>query len=483
VATTTLLPLHAGKGRTVATALGLSTDYIKNPEKTDGGEWVTAFECDPAIVDEEFMFSKRQYAALTGRDQGTRDVIGYHLRISFKPGETDAATANKIGYDLAFKLTKGNHAFLVCTHTDKAHVHSHVLINSVSLDYTKKFRNFKNSSFAIRRIADHLCVENGLSIIAKPKPSRGSYGKWQGENKVPTGRDNLRGLIDENIIIGNSLTEFLTRLKKAGVEVKHGKQFSFRPPGSKRFFRQDSLGEDYSAEAILERLTGKRIVPPKQKIVVYVATPRKLTLLIDIQAKLQQAHSPGFEHYAKIYNLKEMARTLIYLQERGIGTYDELKEKIQTSSKLFNGNQDRIKTIETRQKEISELQRQIGIYGKTKEAYAEYKRLKKHQPTAWEKFTKSEHPASVYYEAHRADIALHQAAKKYFDTLGTKKLPSINMLRTEYAKLDAEKRKLYSDHKPAREDMIALKMAKQNIDIFLGEPRQPEQKRSREQSR
>ena len=94
MATTTIIPLHIGKGRTVAKALGLTTDYVKNPDKTDNGEWVTAFECDPMIIDEEFLFSKRQYASITGRDQGERDVIGYHLRISFKPGETDAATAN-----------------------------------------------------------------------------------------------------------------------------------------------------------------------------------------------------------------------------------------------------------------------------------------------------------------------------------------------------------------------------------------------------
>ena len=115
-------------------ALGRSTDYIENPDKTDGGEWVSSYECDPVSVDAEFLYAKRQYAAPTGRDQGERDVIAYHLRQSFKPGETDPATANKIGYDLALSLTKGNYAFIVCTHVDKAHVHSHIIFNSTSLD-------------------------------------------------------------------------------------------------------------------------------------------------------------------------------------------------------------------------------------------------------------------------------------------------------------------------------------------------------------
>lgn len=186
MATTRLMPLHTGKERSVATALGKTTDYVENPEKTDGGKWISSYECDPMMADEEFLLSKRQYAQLTGLDQGERDVIAYHLRQSFKPGEIDPATANKIGYDLAMSLTKGKHAFLVCIHVDRSHVHSHIIFNSTALDYTKKFRNFWGSSFAIRKISDRLCVENGLSIIEKPKQSRSSYGTWIGDEKQPT---------------------------------------------------------------------------------------------------------------------------------------------------------------------------------------------------------------------------------------------------------------------------------------------------------
>ena len=122
MATTAIIPVHVGKGRTVATALGLSTDYIKNPEKTDGGEWVTAYECSPSIVDQEFMFSKRQYAAATGRDQGASDVIAYHLRISFKPGEIEPEKALEVGYETGLRFTGGKHAMIVAVHTDKAQV-------------------------------------------------------------------------------------------------------------------------------------------------------------------------------------------------------------------------------------------------------------------------------------------------------------------------------------------------------------------------
>ena len=103
MATTALIPLHVGKGGSVAAALGRSTDYVKNPDKTENGEWVTSYECDPLTADAEFQFSKHQYATITGRDYGRRDVLAYHLRQSFKPGEIDPATANRIGYELARK--------------------------------------------------------------------------------------------------------------------------------------------------------------------------------------------------------------------------------------------------------------------------------------------------------------------------------------------------------------------------------------------
>ena len=484
MATTAIIPIHAGKGRTVASALKMSVRYIENSEKTENGEWVTSYECDPLIADQEFNFSKNQYATITGRDQGKNDVIAYHLRISFKPGETDTATANRIGYDLAMKLTKGNHACVCCTHTDKKHIHTHIVINSTSLDCTKKFRNIKGSAFVIRKIADQLCLENGLSVIANPEPSKGkNYGKWLGKDKPLSNRKKLEQMIDTALENCKDYDSFLTNMKSAGCEVKQGKHLSIKIPEARRFTRLKSLSENYTEDAIRERLSGKRLVQPKQKTIEIAISTYRPTLLIDIQSKLQQANSPGFEHYARIYNLKEMARTLIFLKDCGVGTYDELMEKIETTTQNFNSRSDRIKEIETRQKEISELQRQIGTYSKTKDTFNEYRRLKKVRQTGFQKIIDAEHPAKVYYEANRTNITLCQSAKNYFNNQGygkNKKLPPIQMLKTEYAKLEKEKRQLYSGYKKQREEMIDLKMARQNVDMFLSEPLKPEKKRSHE---
>ena len=452
MATTRLMPLHSGKGRTVAEALGRVTDYVKNPEKTSGGDLVTAYQCNPSIADQEFLFSKRQYAAITGRERKDNNVIAYHLRQSFKPGEITPELANKIGYDLAMSLTKGKHAFIVCTHVDKQHIHSHIVFNSTALDCTRKFRNFWRSSFAVRRISDMLCLENGLSVIAEPKPSRGSYGAWLGEGKPPTVRGQLEQIIDTALGQGcKDFDSFLAAMKATGAEVKRGKYLAFKIPNGKRFIRCDSLGDDYTEAAIMERISGKRIVAPKAK----AAVKSKPNLLIDIQTKMQQANSPGFERWAKIFNLKEMARTVIYLQENGLTDLGELERACDAAVQKFNDLGDQMKAAERRMKDISELQRQIGTYGKTQEIYAQYRKLTGRKK---EKF----------YEQHSSEITACQAAKQYFNSLGLKKLPSMQSLKQEYAVLQAEKKKRYPEYRQAKEKMIELLTAKNNVERILG---------------
>ena len=495
MATTTIIPIHAGKG-TVAAALKMSVDYMKNPNKTEGGQWVTSYECDPLIADAEFLFSKNQYAAITGRDQGKRDIIAFHLRVSFLPGETDAETANRIGYELAKKLTHGNHAFVCCTHTDRDHIHTHIAINSTSLDCTRKFRNFKGSSFAIRRIADQLCLENGLSIIEKPKPSRGSYGKWLGDRKPPTLRDKLRDIIDANIVVGRSYGEFLASLKAAGCDVKPGKRTSARTPGSQRYIRFDSLGDGYTEDAIKELLMGTRDIAPRRKSggsfaqkpsddskrdnTNYTADYAAATnshnapsLLVDIQAKLAEGKGGGYRQWATVYNLKESAKTLIYLKENGIDDYEELKKKSMSASGAFAATTKRIRDIESRQKDIAELQKQIGTYGKTREIYAKYK------ASGWSR---------DFYDVHATDIILHKAAKKHFDALGMKKLPSINQLKQEYATLASERKTLYGDYHRLKDTSRELSIACANAERILGitpdtQNREAQRDRSRYESR
>ena len=264
--------MHQNKGKSIADCLADRTDYAKNPDKTNDGELLSSYECDPKTVQAEFILSKRQYDDITGRTQAS-NVIAYQIRQAFKPGEISPELANKIGYDLGMSFTKGNHAFIVATHIDKSHIHNHIIFNSTTLDCKKKFRDFLGSGRAIAKISDRICLENRLSIIENPKRSKGHYGKWLGDNKPLSHSDKLRHTIDEMLAKKpKNFDEFLQLMKSAGYEIKVGKHYAFKggeasaghasalgsaEPSQKKFIRLRSLGEGYSEDEIKAIIEGK----------------------------------------------------------------------------------------------------------------------------------------------------------------------------------------------------------------------------------
>ncbi len=178
MATTRIMPLHIGKGRTFSSAISDIIDYAENPQKTHGGRLISGYACDSRTADEEFVLAKREYIAKTGRVRGADDVIAYQLRQSFVPGEITLEEANRLDCELAKRFTKGSQVFVVCTHIDKAHIHNHIIWSAVNLDCDRKFRNFWGSTRAVRRLNDSICIENRYSIVENPKPHGKSYDKW-----------------------------------------------------------------------------------------------------------------------------------------------------------------------------------------------------------------------------------------------------------------------------------------------------------------
>ena len=226
MATTRIMPLHVGKGRTESRAISDIIDYVANPQKTDNGRLIAGFACDSRTVDAEFLLAKRQYIVATGRVRGADDVIAYHVRQSFRPGEITPEEANRLGVEFAKRFTKGNHAFVVCTHIDKSHIHNHIIWSSVSLEYDRKFRNFWGSTKAVRRLSDTICIENGLSIVENPKPHGKSYNKWLGNQAKPSHRELLRVAIDNALSQSPAnFEELLKLLQESGCEIsKRGKR-------------------------------------------------------------------------------------------------------------------------------------------------------------------------------------------------------------------------------------------------------------------
>lgn len=189
-ATTFLKPHHISSGKSIFESMQDRFDYGKNPEKTMDGTLIRAYECDPMTADAEFLLSRSQYKAITGREQKREaDVLCYQIRQSFPPGELSPEDALAIGYETATRWTKGKYAFFVVSHADWPHPHVHIYYNAVSLDSTRKYRNFFGSSFALRRLSDRVCLEHDLSVIQNPKPhSKGKflhYGAWLDDQERP----------------------------------------------------------------------------------------------------------------------------------------------------------------------------------------------------------------------------------------------------------------------------------------------------------
>ena len=452
MATTRLIPLHTGKGRNFGKAIRNVIGYVSNPKKTHQGELVTGFGCNPETADGEFLLMKREYIAQTGRLRGKDDVIAYHLRQSFVPDEITPEEANRIGCELASRFTHGQHAYVVATHEDRRHVHSHIIISAVNLDCDRKFRNFWGSSKAIRRLSDTLCIQNGLSIIEQPKGHSKSYNKWLGNEAKTSQRDVLREAIDAALARQpKDFEELLTMLQRGGWEVKRGKRISLKGKGQERFKRLDSLGEDYSEAALRAIIAGEKEHHPREKKTVQPM--RQVNLLVDIQAKLQAGKSTGFERWAKVFNLKQMVQTLNYLSENNLMNIEDLTAKTDAATARVHELQVTIRETEKRMAELHALKGHIINYVKTREVYVAYRMAG---------YSKK------FVAEHEQEIRLHQAAKEAFSALGTQKIPKVKAIQAEYDALREKKKQAYAAYHQAQDEMRQLLTVRANVERILG---------------
>jgi len=383
MAVTKIIPLHARKGTSALNSLSDRIDYIEDEKKTEQGKFISSYMCAPETAAEEFLLSRQQYVLKhTDKVKNGKEVIAYQIIQSFKPGEISPEKANELGYELAMRFTKGKHAFVVSTHTDKEHIHNHIIYNAVDLNADRKFRDFLRSGRAVQKLSDIICLENGLSVIEP---------KWKQEKK-----------------------------------------------------------QAEKQEAKKTEQTGDTI-----------------HFLIDVERKLSEK-GKGYAGWAKTFNAKEMAKTVLFLQENKIESYQSLCEITDQAEEKYNAIRTEIKRREESLDTISALRNQIITYVKTKDVYAEYR---KHG------YSKS------YLENHRSEIELHKAAKRYFDEMGLEKLPRVKTLNEDFQKILEEKRALYREYKSVKDKMKNFEIARKNVETILEidrkKPKQKQQKREK----
>lgn len=449
-------------------------DYGKNPDKTEGGELISSYACDHMTADAEFLLAKAKYKATTGREQRRdADVLCYQIRQSFKPGEITPEEANRVGYETAMRWTKGKYAFFVATHTDRQHIHNHIYYNSTSLDCSHKFRDFIGSARAVRRLSDRVCLENDLSVIVNPKlHSKGRflhYGAWLGTERQLSYKERLRHAIRDALAKGpTDFNAFLRLMEESGYAVKRGRggAISFHVPGQQRAtrLRSSTLGEGYNPEDIRAVIAGKRPLPELGGPAP--TAPVRVNLIVDIQERLRSGKGPAYERWAKVYNLKQMAAALQFMQEHQISEYSQLSEEAEAASARFHALAEQLRQTEADLAHTSELMGAVVQYAKTRPVFDGYKAAK---------YSKK------YLAAHEAELADYRATKATLnDLLGGAKLPRMSDLKEKRRTLAAQKKALYADYREAQQRMREAVAVKANIDHLLGVT---DQRKNKEQER
>ncbi len=455
--------MHINKGKTAQQTLKERFDYVLNPDKTDNGLYVKGFKCDAEIAALQFNASRNIYNNLTDRNiKG--DVLAYHLRQSFKPGEVTPEEANALGYELASRLLKGKYAFLVCTHTDKAHIHNHILINAYSLDGKHKMRNRKRSIEDIRKLSDMICEAHQKSVIENPQKGNNVYSDWIGFKGKPSNRDLLREDID-NAMKHNpkDIDELLKMLEAMGYSVNYGKHISLKHITQKKAIRLDSLGEGYTEADLQSSLSGKTT----HRITTMNPLKSNSSLLIDIHRKMTEGKGAGYEHWAKIFNLKQMANTVAYLQEQNFKDYESLLTELNSTETRLSELQSKVSECDNRMRELTELRRHILNYAKNIKIFAEYKNRK---------YDKR------YFEEHKDEITKFKEAKKFFDkqNFENHKLPTVKQISEEFDSVLAEKRKYSEELKKLKSESRELSIHRYNIEEILGINQEAEIEKNRE---
>ena len=328
------------KEKTTAVSLQDALDYAANRDKTEQSCFESSYACTLETAFADMRQTKERWHKSGG-------VQGYHLVQSFVAGEVSPELAHRIAKELADRVLGGRYEYVIGTHLNTGHIHSHIVWNSVSCVDGKKYRsNYKSYVTEIRAVSDELCRKYKLSVIdtensnhvAKP------YAEWLAEkNGQPTWRTAIRQDVDDAIQQSLTWRQFLNALERKGYEVRMGRKYPvLRPPGKERFVRFKTLGKRYTPEAIQTRILYPQSYHP------YVENPRtikhgrlhsgkkpcrKLTglralyyrYLYELGALPRKPRRPSYIVRQDAYKLDQRIRQMEFLSKHNIDTLEQLE--------------------------------------------------------------------------------------------------------------------------------------------------------------
>ena len=460
-------------------------------------------ECGDFSFATACLLANRKY----GKNTQHGDIKSHQYIISFDPRDAaDNGLTMEKAQALGLKFCEENfpgHPAIVCTHPDghnrSGNIHVHIVIGSIRTreverkPYMQKPRDWregmKHSSTAqtmrhLRVEVMELCESAGLYQIdllngSKERVSEAEYwarrrgqlkldrknavmlatGQQPAQTKFETAKEILRKQISDVLNVATSFEDFSDRLlQQYGITVKESRgQLSYLPTGRTKFIRAKHLGDKFDKAEVLAALNANAERKPKVQ-----SKTTNLAKLIDIQAKLTEGKDIGYERWAKKFNLKAMSQTLILLQEKDLLNEDDLNQRIAELENKYHDSLAVVKDLEGRMKFNKELRYHVATCASTKNIAQQLKTAK--QPATFE-------------EQHRAELTAYRAAVAYFKANDLTKLPSPKKLEAEYAQLASEKAKFYEQYKEAKEELLKLKTAKQNVASFFREEEQTQQER------
>ena len=372
------------KEKTTAVSLQDALDYAANRDKTEQSCFESSYACTLETAFSDMRQTKEQWHKSGG-------VQGYHLVQSFATGEVTPELAHQIAKELADRVLGGRYEYVIGTHLNTGHIHSHIVWNSVSCVDGKKYRsNYKSYVTAIRAVSDELCRKYKLSVIdtensnhvAKP------YAEWLAEkNNQPTWRTAIRQDVDDAIQQSLTWRQFLSVLERKGYEVRMGRKYPvLRPPGKERFVRFKTLGKRYTPEAIQTRILYPQFnrcfvenSPRVQYGRLHGGKPRrKLTglralyyrYLYELGALPRKPRRPSYAVRQDAYKLDQRIRQMEFLSKHNIDTLEQLEtyrqakqgEIVQLTAErksLYKANPDspRIQQVNTALKQLRQEER------------------------------------------------------------------------------------------------------------------------------
>lgn len=425
----------------IKSTLGKAIAYICNEQKTDSKVLISSFGCAPETADLEFRF------LLSNNKEGGPN-LAYHLIQSFAPGEVTGEEAHRISQELADRFLQGKYQFVLTTHIDKDHVHSHIIFCAVNKENNKKYHGCTQNYYKIRSISDKLCAEHGKSVIKEFKDTGKTYHEWYHERKGDSWKSQIKKDINECVRKAKTYEEFIRLMKDKNYEINgetfgegSAKYISFRPFGKDRFVRgrASTLGPEYTKERIRERIE------------------EKVTTLIDTSGE-KFKNSIALTKWAKKENLKRTATMYAELGNQNLQSKTARENRLKELCEQIALEK---KTLNNLGKECSQFQAIIR--------HAKYYIENQKYDTAYENSKDKDR----YYRTHCDQLESYWNAKHWLENAGID-TDTINLKQLEehYQKLIYDKAALTESCQAKEHELKQLNNMIKSLNIILDKPNQ-----------